>query len=254
MFAQFQEKIVNAILNGNLEDVRTLVLGPNDINKPLCPTKPLYPKPISDNTKIPSIYGPTPLVFAILCGKISIVKYLVEDKKADITLAVNGLEPIHYAALVGIPEILKILINMSDFPESFVNRQNIFRYTPLYLAVGNENLQAVIVLLDNNAHVNIDQSQLPQNFNTPLHASMRNHDTKIIELLLARGANINARNKINELPIDTAKFFKNSLIVEYLEKYSRGIIQIPPYEYLSSKYSNDPKNIVPSIEVLSNIH
>ena len=251
MLLNFQNKLVSAINEGNMEDIKKLVLGSNDIDKPLLPMSPITPNPISKRIRIPKIYGPTPLVLAILCENTEIVKYLIEDKGANVEIIVSGMFPIHYAALVGIPEILICIIKRSLRE---VNRLNNFFYSPLHIACGNENLQAVIVLLDNGADPNSKSPSL-ESGDTPLHVSMRNKDKKIVELLLSKHANFQEVNQKNEKPIDTAQYYQNEQMYEFLKAVTIDETYIiPPYEVLSTKYSNCPDKIDRVLELLANSH
>ncbi|KAK8870996.1 hypothetical protein M9Y10_008909 [Tritrichomonas musculus] len=97
MFGEFQLRVINAITSGSLLSVRKLVIGSYDIDKFVCyffsysqllPLESITINSTSKNSKIPKIKGPTPLILAILCEQTEIVKYLINEKNANLSIPV----------------------------------------------------------------------------------------------------------------------------------------------------------------------
>jgi ankyrin repeat protein len=66
--------------------------------------------------------------------------------------------------------------------------------TPLGLAVLLDNIKAVGVLLENGADINLDG---------PLHKAAKHGDPEMVELLVAYGADVNARDKYGNTVLET---------------------------------------------------
>ncbi|XP_035725103.1 ankyrin repeat domain-containing protein 27-like [Vespa mandarinia] len=106
----------------------------------------------------------------------------------------NGDTILHVASTVGSLEIIQLLLDAGadvNVTTKFEGR------TPLHLACLANKIQAVKIILD-CAACNINAKDL--NGDTPLHLATRNIDTKIMELLIRSGANVNIRNLQNVTP------------------------------------------------------
>jgi uncharacterized protein len=90
----------------------------------------------------------------------------------------------------------------------------------LHIGPANASLSEVLLLLSFGAHV----EQRGINDYTPLHYAAAKNDLRIIELLLAHGADPSARTRIDELstPIEKAEKRKFSEAAEILEKFHKG--------------------------------
>jgi len=186
--------------------------------------------PVSKKIRLPSICDPTPLILAILCEQTEIVKYFLEKKHAQLDIAVDGFFPIHYACIVGIPEIVRSILEIS--PEE-ITRPNAFGYSPLHLACANEHLQVVLLLLKLGAPVDCTA----QNQNTPLHVSMRNDDTKISECLISVDDQLlKERNCQHESALDIATRYGNEKIVAFLQDVLTFKVNVPLFEVLYLRY------------------
>lgn len=188
--------------------------------------------PVSKKIRIPTLRGPTPLIFAILCEQTGIVKYLIEKKQARLDIAIDGLLPIHFACMVGIKEIVELILNREP---AYLNSKSAIGYTPLHIACANEHLQLVLMLIKQGATIS---SSIAQNGNTPLHVAMRNSDTKIAEVIIAADDQVlEIKNRQGQWAIDIAKMFQNEKMVAFILNILRGEVDVPIFEVLYVKYN-----------------
>ena len=196
---------------------------------------------VSKCIPFPTIRAPTPLVFAILHERVSIVKYFIHDKKASLLVSVGGFLPIHYASAVGNFEILEDILSTEE-GEKQINIQHQYLYTPLHLAVANSHLKCVLLLLKKGAFTNFSHyQQIPPSQNTPLHLCAKLQDTRIAEALLSKGASLQFTNSNNETPLDTCKAFNNQKMLNYFTKVSENPSLVRPFSELCDEYLDDER-------------
>ena len=79
----------------------------------------------------------------------------------------------------------------------------------LYIAIDNESLETATVLLEKGFRPNTKLKYLQWNRVTPLHVACRHLSVKLIELLLEKGADINATDEKMETCLHYAiRYFK----------------------------------------------
>jgi ankyrin repeat protein len=204
----FEELLAFCIATDKLDGIKALGLTKDIVNDVfLCnPTIPAA----SDGIQPPKILRPTPLVYAILCRNLPIVKYLA-DQDADLSWASpsNGWRPIHYAAAVRSRDICEFLI--SRVPDSY-NALTDHGATPLHIAVTWGDGPTIAALLNSGADVNFANI----NGHTPLHMSVVHPYPEIARLLLRFGANVNTKNQANETALDIAQRQGNTKVAELL--------------------------------------
>ena len=126
--------------------------------------------------------GQTPLMAAVLRGKVEIVKFLLE-KGADVTIGEhNGYTPAHGAGFQGRKEIMQILHQHGDI--DVIHDVHEDGYLPFHRACwGGEprHTETVEYLLDIGVHVNVTNEE-----GVACIDMTRNAAT--MELLLARGS------------------------------------------------------------------
>ena len=109
------------------------------------------------------------------------------------------IDEIHYAA--GHCDLEKVTPLLKDNPE-LISRRDAFGYTPLHDAALEGHKDMVELLLAKGADVNAKD----KDGNTPLHEAAYTNDRGFVELLLAEGAEVNAKNSSGSTPLRWALF------------------------------------------------
>lgn len=156
----------------------------------------------------------SPLIIAAAFNRKEEVKQLIK-KGADCSLPdLNGWLPIHWAALGGYLETLKIL-----FPFlSNINQQNEKGETLLHLSAKSGNLELVEFLIEKGANRDIADD----NNETPLHHAALNSDLSMVSLLITKN-NLNAKNNNANTPLILAILGNDIEVVDYLLNYAAAV-------------------------------
>ncbi|GBL81153.1 Serine/threonine-protein phosphatase 6 regulatory ankyrin repeat subunit B [Araneus ventricosus] len=144
------------------------------------------------------------LFLAIKNHNVKILQLLIA-KGADINLINSlGLKALHFGALHGNREIIEELImqNVDINDQSFAG-------TPLHLAVLNNTIEVVEVLIKNGALID---AKCKSGF-TPLCFAAKKNDKEVVKMLIKNGANIYARDGY---PLFSAIYYGFYDIVEIL--------------------------------------
>lgn len=105
--------------------------------------------------------------------------------------------PLHAAASLGSPEIIRLLlkhgaaVNVQAGPD---------RYTPLHLAVEDGGADSALLLIEAGA----DLASVNRKLQTPLHLAALSQSIETVELLLAKGADPNASDADGRTPLHCA--------------------------------------------------
>lgn len=118
---------------------------------------------------------------------------------------------LHAAADAGLTELIKHLVLDQGID---INSESFSGYTPLYFAILNNHAEAVELLIELGAGVNIAKGRL---CNTPLHAAAMEGNPEIINILTKKGAHPNCLNVNGKLPIDIAQ--DNSCLEAFIMLY-----------------------------------
>lgn len=163
---------------------------------------------------IKNIYDASPLFWA---KRAEVMKYLL-DHGADPNIAANEEEecvtPIFIAIQNNNLEAVKLLLSYG----ASVNVKNLNLETPLHQACTNINSstnnypEIVEILFKHGADIEAKTS----GDYTPLHCASSHGALDIVKILLQHGANVNALTWKNELPLDLAKCYKYIDVVEFL--------------------------------------
>jgi len=156
----------------------------------------------------------TALCWAIETESKKILAELISQGLKSNALNSDGNTPLHCAVRREKTAIAQWLITQG----AGVNVRNQNDETPLYLAVKNHDLETTKLLLNWGANVNLgaalSRDRLAVNF--PLHQAVRHKNNTIIQLLLAKGANINALDSHGYTPLHAAISNKNMKAVTLL--------------------------------------
>ncbi len=168
--------------------------------------------------------GQSPVLAAIYHGKPQVVAYLLEqgieldvfeasavgklervqelvasDSQLASAFGSDGFTPLGLAAFLGHHAVVAYLLEQGA--EANVASKNAFRVMPLHSAVANRHLAIAELLLARGADVNAKQ----EGGFTPLHEAALQGNDEMIQLLLAHGADVTAQKEDGETPLDTAK-------------------------------------------------
>ena len=156
----------------------------------------------------------------------------------------NGYTPIYLAILSNNIQALKELLSLDANP----NIPNNLNETPLFLSVNISNYEAFLILMKYNSDCNIQNIK----GDTPLHVATQKKEKKFIEMLLVNNSNPNIQNFtqgqtpthlaiINKLDEDILKLFK---------KYKANIFHIKdklkktPFDYAKEINDENYLNLV----------
>lgn len=164
------QPIHQAVYCGNIEVVRSL-LKDGGLNHP--PSQPTWcrPSPLHIAVTIPGQKG------------VEMVTLLLDNSAKLNDEDFYDQTPLHNAAISGIPETIKVLLDCGAAPEPWGKDG----WTPFHLACISGNEECVCLFLDHPRAL-VDPNCLTGNGITPLHIACYFRHTNIMAVLLRRGA------------------------------------------------------------------
>jgi ankyrin repeat protein len=167
--------------------------------------------------------GMTALQFAARNGDIEMAKLLLL-KNADVNSYWGtdvGAPALVLAAANGHKDMVALLLAHN----ADVNATN-YAVTPLLNAVWfGQKADMAELLLDNKAEVNNARGSSEKS--TPLHIAAQTGDTDLVRLLVARGADLNAKDIYGRTPLDVAEQYGNKEAATLLSAVLNGRIRAP---------------------------
>ncbi|MGA1824139.1 MAG: ankyrin repeat domain-containing protein [bacterium] len=133
-----------------------------------------------------------PIHDAVQERDLSKLKSIV-NKGADINAVDSrGRTPLYLAALYGYPDIAAYLLTKEADPNKGASWKD--NATPLHVAAKQGNVEIVKLLLEKGVNPNIQTKHGV----TPLHNAARHRKPKVVEILLGKGANIDAKDSFHK--------------------------------------------------------
>ncbi len=157
---------------------------------------------------IQNAMGETPLDMAIRYKKDSSIICLLLEKSAS----VSKWPTLYYAIDHGDAMLLQLLLKKG----ANVNVKDLFRDTPLHLAIYRSNKEITEILLQNRADVTVKDLC----GDTPLHLAIRGNNEEIAEILLNNGADVNTQNNDGKTPLDYAREYGDQKLIALFEAYA----------------------------------
>lgn len=156
------------------------------------------------------------LHFASKLGYCNIIKSLLGICNIN-ALDVEDYTALHHAADKGHTDIVRLLLSTKTAIVDCVSRSKI---TPLWLASSNGHSNAVSLLIENKANIEISDLE----GQTPLWKAAENGNYSVVELLIKGGANLEAKNDLRGLtPLGRAAEKGHYSVVKLLVKGGANI-------------------------------
>jgi ankyrin repeat protein len=163
-------------------------------------------------------FGRTSLHKASRHGFKDVVNFLITNGANPNAIDKLGFTPLQYAVMHSQLEIAKILIDHGANVNAKTNKRG---YTALHFAVlrKEKNQKLVELLIESGADVNIASASDQAHGWTPLHMSVAVGNIPWTKLFLAKGADVNARDKSGATPLhEAARRGHKEIVVLLIEK------------------------------------
>ncbi|TYZ61657.1 hypothetical protein PybrP1_010656 [[Pythium] brassicae (nom. inval.)] len=168
-------------------------------------------------------YGATAVVAAIMKGHRDVVELLL-DAGAEVGAlkTPDRNSPLHEAAFRDEPEIIRVLLAKIQLKgnqsvSALVDLQNQFGNTPLHIAARTGSVGCVTRLLEADAKVSLTNV----NGSGPLHHACycERPNLAVVKLLVAAGADVNARDEQGCSPIIIAAKKNQTDVIDFLRSH-----------------------------------
>ena|GEM_PF-4845090 len=153
-------------------------------------------------------------------SRIEVIKYLIDELKADITRRDNNNNTVLFPAANNCPgKVVKLIIGqyVENFGrnklKSFVDYKNKAGIDALDIALNSGNEKAIEVLRSYGADI---ENKI--NGETRLLRAVKEGDIKKTELLLKQGANVNTKDEKGLTPLDIAMQKGNQSMTQFLKE------------------------------------
>lgn len=157
----------------------------------------------------------TPLHYAAIVGSPECINLLIRNG-AQVNIGIECKSALLYAVQKNHIKCVNILLQYGANP----NIAYLYSESPLHVAAEMGYIQCVKSLLAHGANVNsVGGSRL----NAPLHLAAEDDFVECIQLLLEHGANINIRNADQQTPLHVACLAQSTETVELLLKHKADI-------------------------------
>jgi ankyrin repeat protein len=161
--------------------------------------------------------GQTPLHWAAMFGYLEIVKLLLEHATDKNRADMDGKTPLHLAVEEGNLETVKLLLQYAKDKNPADNKDK----TPLHLAVEDGNLETVKLLLEHAK----DKNPEDEDGWTPLHLAAEFGHLEIVNLLLPYAKDKNPEDKKGRTPLYFARRKGYDDIVKSIQDFNKDLFK-----------------------------
>ncbi|EAY18254.1 hypothetical protein TVAG_253660 [Trichomonas vaginalis G3] len=255
--SRFQQRLVETIKTGKLEDFIALKVSKNEINTKLLPTENIIPVPkysTKDTYFCPK--EPTPLMLAVLCERDDIVKYILDNLEPKLEIKSNGFNAFHLSVLTKDHKCFDLLFSCQYYQEHVdepieipAQTKKEFETIIIHPAVSCSNYYAVLALLSRPPEIkypdksrtsdepfvykSVDVNAVSQTGSTPLKISVHCRNTDMVCILKFFGASNTEPKESN------AQDYLDMLVNKLKESNSQSKEkQLQEYEQIQ-KYMNE---------------
>lgn len=132
-------------------------------------------------------------------GELDATRKLIENQPELInSFSPDGFTPLGLACFFGQLEVVKFLLENGANPNLTSN--NSFQVAPIHSACAISHFEIAAILIAHGADVNAKQAQ----GYTPLHSAAHNGKTELVKLLVDNNANTNAKTDSGQTPLEMA--------------------------------------------------
>jgi ankyrin repeat protein len=155
--------------------------------------------------------GLTPLHAASANGKTEVMEALLA-RRANVNARTRlGWTPLHFAAVKGDAPAVALLLSYG----AAVSVKTRSDETPLHFAARAGSVEAARMLLERKAEPNVAEKTAQS---TPLHLAVVQGNPRLVELLVAAGADLNPVDEHGDTPLSLAKASGRPAIISLLEQ------------------------------------
>jgi len=161
----------------------------------------------------------TPLYYAVFCGFSELAKWLITTHAEDINAkCYHDRTPLYIASREGHVDAVRVLLDHG----AHVNLQNDVNWTPLHEASDEGHLKVVQLLLEHEATLNAQTIY----GSTPVYLASTNGHLEVVRLLLGHGADVHIQTSFGQIPFQSAAAEGHhdvaQLLLEHYAKRMRG--------------------------------
>lgn len=119
-----------------------------------------------------------------------------------------------YDSLESVLDAVRTVVEFSELPITSIEQKGFFGNTPLIVAAGWGNSDAVRILLDAGANINATG----EDRDTALHRAVAVEALDVVQMLIDRGASVEMADAFGDTPRDFAEEAKDLRIRELLQR------------------------------------
>ncbi len=154
-----------------------------------------------------------PLHYACKNGSLKMVQYLIEEQNANINTTDRGMTPLFLACFSDSIEIVQYLIEKQKANIYTINNRG---RSVWHFACMSGSLELVkYISQTTEQHVNVQD----EDGSTALHLVCQQYkpSLKVVKFLVSKGANVLAKDKSGQIPLQIAKYEEANRLIPFLE-------------------------------------